>query len=404
MVAEGREQRRQSQKGKSHAPDLSDWYRYHLPPISPGDYTFDLMLEREREPGIPLRLTQSLSWSDLQNSLSGSITESLPDPNDPSTLPVTRGQLVRCNTTWDGKTYELFLMRTQSPQTQIDQGTITLTLQDDLALLQAGQEDWYFRTTKARPYGYFCNEIAAAVGKRLGIQTGQLAQGTKRLNIVMRQASGYAVIMKAYQEEHNASHRSFIVRIRNGLLEVVTPQRNALLYVLRDQIQTALLSAKTGTATPTTALTGTATIGTGKSAKKISFTALDRSVIARLGYIHKTKAFGQVKSMAELQDKVNRELAKGLRTNESISIQHAGIPFIHRGDGEEIELPAWGYKGAQAFVYCTGATHAVQGGSYISTFDFIARDPYRSLWSAENKAIAARADKRQKRHRDKLHG
>lgn len=385
--AAGREQRRRSHKGRSHAPDLRKWYRYHLPPLHPGDFTFELHLLRpDREP-LPIdHLVDTLSWDDETNVLTGSVSIHRPVPDDPTSLPIYRGQLLRCRVRWAGRKYELWTMRVLSPQTELDTATVTATLQDDLALLKADVRDWLFRKTKARKFGYTCDEIARLVAKRVGLKVGELAKGKKRQSIVKRGASAYDVLFAAYMEEHKASQRDFIIRIRNGALEVVTLRRNPLVYVLGEQMQTALIAQKSGPKAPPTVLTGRATIGKGHGAKKISYTEYDRRVVARLGYVHAHKNFGTVSSHGELREKVKRDLARGLRLNHKVTVTHAGIPFILRGDGVDVDLPREGYKDERAFMWCSRANHTVQGGTYTTDFDFTPKDLYLAAKKAAQRS------------------
>lgn len=386
-----------------HAPNLSAFYKYKLPPITPGDFEFLIDLLRQGLPDLSLdRMAQSLSWTDQGSALTGSVTLYRPDPANPLTLPIVRGDRIRCRVRWAGGVYELWTMRSDAPAIQVDQGTVQITLADDLILLDSNDLDWVFRKTKRRPYGYFCHEIAALVAKRLGLPTGELVKGTVRMSLVKRKASGKDVISQAYLNEKNASGRSFILRLRDGKVEVVTITRNPILYVLAGQIQTALIGQKGGSKSPTTALTGRAHIGHGKDTKKISYTAYDRSVISKLGYVPQTKDYGLVDSHAQLRADVTRDLAAGLRLPDTVTIDHAGIPFILRGDGVQIDLPAEGYSGKNSFAFATRCDHTVSAGVYTGEWDFNFTDPFLAEQQSEATAAAARAKKRAQRARPKV--
>jgi hypothetical protein len=412
----GREQQRSTPVAKARTPNLSHFYRYKQPSVTPGDFQFMLDVLRPKQPPLPIdRMVDTLTWTDQQSTMVGSLTAYRPESQDPRTLPISRGQLVRCRVKWEEGTYQLWTMRSTAPQVELETGQVTLTLQDDMALLDSGSRDWWFRKTKHRPYGYTCNEVAAIVGRTLGIKIRLAAKGTTRFELKLKGVTGLAVLKHAYQKEKAKSGRAFIIRMRNGELEIVPLARNPMIYLIGPQIQTAALAQKTGQKVPTTVLTGHGRLGHGHGTRGISYTDYDRSVVKLLGYVHDTHNFGRVSSHAELRGLVQRELAKRLRLNDTISITHQGIPFILRGDGIELELPAEGYKGSDSFVFCTRAVHTVQAGVYQTQWDFTATDPYigaglKSFSSSRNpktrarKAAAKRRAKRVTRPRPKLKG
>lgn len=399
----GRAQAAASAAAQVRAPDLSRFYRFKAPPITPGDFTFMLDLLRPRQAPLSLdRMVDTLGWDDEQSTLTGSLTAFRPKIDDPRSLPITRGMMVRCRVRWAGGTYQLWTMRTQAPQTEVETGNVTIPLIDDMVKLDTGKRDWWFRKTKHRPFGYTCDEIGHAVAATLGVKVRVLAKGTHRFELKMRHATGLAVLRQAYANEKAKAGRSFVLRLRNGELEVVPLARNPVLYVLAAQIQTALITQKGGSAAPTTVLTGRGRIGHGKHTVPVSYTEFDRGVVNLLGYVHDTKDFGRVDSHSDLRDQVKRELAKRLRFNDTITIQHQGIPFILRGDGAQVGLPSEGYGGANSFVFCTRANHTVQSGVYTTQWDFTSRDPFLAQLRSDAKAAAARAAKRKQRSRPKL--
>lgn len=405
MASKGAQQAMLTAMAVARTPSLAGFYRYQAPAITPGDYEFHLDLLRPRLPALSLdRMVQALTWDDTQTTLSGSVTAYYPDPSDPSAIPVTRGQLIRCSVDWGGKNqrYRLWTMRVGAPTPQVDTGSVSIPLSDDTALLDGGTRDWWFRKTKRRPYGYFADEIAGSVASTLGVKVRGLVRGSVRQEVKLKAATGLAVIKRAYSNEQTHSGRSFIIRIRDGELEVVPLQRNPTLFVLSRQIQTALITQNSGSKVPTTVLTGRGHVGSGKGAQRVSWTEYDRAVVRLLGYVHDTKDYGRVESAADLKGRVQRDLASRLRINNNVQITHGGIPFIGRGDAVEVNLPAWGYGGAQSFVFCIGGTHTVQAGLYQSSWTFNASDPYLQALKSEQKAQAARAKKAAARKRSKV--
>lgn len=400
----GRDQRRKSKTATARTPDLSHFYRYRLPPITPGEFQFTLEMLRPHKPPLSLdRMVDTLSWDDEQSTLTGNLTAYRPDLDDPTSLPITRGMLVRCRVKWDGPTYELWTMRTKAPRIEVDTGNVSIDLEDDMAKLDVGKRDWWFRKTKHRPHGWTCDEVAKQVARTLGVKVRRVSQGTTRFELKLKHTTGLAVLRAAYGKEKAHAGRSFVIRLRNGALEIVPLQRNPIAYVLSRQIQTALITQKGGSQQPYTVLTGRGHVGKGSDAKKVLFTAYDRRVVRLLGYVHHTKNYGRVDSHADLRGQVRRDLAKELRLTNTVTIQHQGIPFILRGDGVQIDLPREGFKGSDSFAFCTRANHTVQAGTYTTEWDFSLRDPYLAQQRADQKAAKKRAAKRKKRSRPKLH-
>lgn len=396
----GREQRRRTATAQSRTPNLARFYGQTLPPIHPGEFEFHFDLLRPKLDPFRLRTVDTAGWDDEQSVLTGSLTAFRPDPTDPSSLPIGRGDLIRCRTVWGDNTYDLWTMRCGPPQAETDTGNVSVVLRDDMALLDGTRLDWFFRKTKHRKRGFTADEITIEVCKRLGARVGTMPHATVRQTLHRRGASGLAVLKAAWSAEKAKTGVGYVIRLRNGAVEIVPIRRNPMLYVLEREIQTALITQKQGSKIPATALEGHGHIGQGKDAKKISFTAYDRDVVHALGYVHRVKQYGRVDSHADLRDQVKRDYAAGIRVNDTISVQHQGIPFIVRGDGVQVKLPAEGYSGKQSFVYCTRANHVVQAGVYTTNWDFTLVDPFVAELEAEQKAAAARAAKHGSRSRD----
>jgi hypothetical protein len=397
----GREQRKRSATGKARTPSLDSFYRYSLPPVTPGDFSFELTLLRPGLSSVPLdRLCESFEWNESSSEMTGSMQLRRPRTDEPGSLPIERGHRVRCRVRWAGSWYVLWTMRVQPPETNLEEGLVQVTLQDDMDLIKRTKRDWSFRQTKHRRFGYFPEEIVRLVCKRAGIRVGAIATGRHRLpSLSLKNATPLDVFKAAYKHEREKTGRSFVIRIRDGKLEIVPLKRNPAVYVLARQIQTAMLQQEPANENPATVLTGRGRIGSGKAAKKVSYTDYDRAVVKRFGYVHREKDYGRVESVGDLRGKVERDMANMLKVNLTANIQHAGIPFIRRGEGAKLNLPKEGFSGKQAFVYATTATHTVSAGGYTSTWDFTTDDPYVKLREEAEKA--QREAKRNERKRAK---
>lgn len=402
----GREQRKRTASARSRQPALDRFYRYTLPPEVPGEFTFELMLLRPHLPDFSLdRFCESFMWEESSSEMTGNLQLHRSDAADPASLPISRGDRVRCRVKWAGSWYELWTMRAKPPEVQLEENTVSVDLVDDMDLIKRTRRDWTFRPTKHRKFGYFPEEIVRIVCKRQGIKVGAIAKGKFRVPAMhLKNATPLDVFKRCYVHEKQKTGRSFVVRIRNGKLEIVPLKRNPLVYVLAKQIQTALITQEPASETPATVLTGRGRVGSGKDARKVAYTDYDREVVEKFGYVHNTKNYGRVTSLADLRGKVQRDLAKQLKVNRTATISHQGIPFIRRGEGAKLDLPKEGFAGKQAFVYATTATHNVQGSNYQSTWDFTTDDPYVKLKEEAEKEQRAEKRKERKRTKEKVAG
>lgn len=395
----GREQRKRSPTARSRMPALDQFYRYTLPPITPGEFDFELTLLRPKLPPVNLdRFCESFMWEESSSEMTGNLQLHRPDAANPATLPIQRGQRVRCRVKWSGSWYVLWTMRVQPPEVQPEENNVSVNLVDDMDLIKRTKRDWSFRSTKHRRFGYFPEEIVRLVCKRAGIKIGAIAKGRHRVpSLHLKNATPLDVFKQAYSHEKVKTGRSFVIRIRDGKLEIVPLKRNPVVYLLAKQIRTALISQEPASEDPATVLTGRGRVGSGKDAKKVSYTDYDRAVVEQYGYVHNTKDYGRVESKTDLRGKVQRDLAKQLKVNRTATISHQGIPFIRRGDGAKLAFPKEGFSGAHAFVYATTATHNVQGSNYQSTWDFTTDDPFVKLKEEAEKD--QREEKRKERKR-----
>lgn len=367
---------------------------------------WQLTLLRPRRPPLDIdSMVESFEWNDESSSLSGNLQCHRPKPLEPDSFPISRAERVRCRVKWGGRSwYELWTMRTKAPQTQVDTNTVSVDLVDDLDMLKGSKRDWSYRKTRHRHHGYTCDEVALLVARRIGVRVRVLAKGKHRFDkLVKKNAYPLDVLKLAYKNERDATGRRFIIRMRDGALEIVPYARNSQLYVLNRQLQQVAVQTQPKHERPFTALTGHAHVGKGKHSKKIRYTRLERRAVARLGYMHQDKRYGKVSSMHDLQQKVHRDLADSLHVDHTAQVTHTGLPFVRRGEGAQLDLPREGFRGHRAFVYVDSANHQVQSGSYTTDFTFTSDDPYLANEKREAKEAKQREEKRRKRQRRRHH-
>lgn len=365
---------------RARKTNLERYYRRRLKPVTPGEYGFSLRLIRAPFEDFVLDdLVESFEWVDERAAMSGNVQLRRPDPYTREALPIGRGHRIRCTVNWGAHRFVLWTMRCEEPETTVDgdQVGLSVSLVDDMDLVERSEKDRTYRVTKRRKRGFFPHEMVAREAARDGIRVGRLARCEHRMSKVhMKRASLLDFAVKVYGHEHEKSGRKFVLRMQDGRFEVIPYQRNQTLYVLADEIRSAVISRSSSEKRPPTVLTGRGRVGKGKDAKKIKHTEYRRRMVARFGYTHKQKDYGRVESREELRRKVRRDLAKFYRVDSRASVQVQGVPFIRRGDGCEMLLESEGFKGDRRFVFCTSARHQVQQGTYTSELDLAVTDPF----------------------------
>lgn len=400
----GRKERERSHEGRTRRPNLVEVWKRKLPSIRPGRYDFEFTLLRGRG-WRALRIggtLQSVSWVDEAAALTGSLVGRRPVANDPSSLPIERGTRVRCRVRYrDHDWRELWTMRCAEPEVDLETGELNVELADDLSLVRGHVREWSYRKTKRRKKGWRAHRIVLDVAETIGLKVGELVEGTTWVKKITGRMSGLDVIRRAYEVEHKETRRRYIVRMRNGKLEVVQYRRNRVLYSVGDQIVSALLRRE-GRAQPTTVIVGKAKIGKGSDTKKIEHTEHRRKVVRKLGYVEREKNYGRVDSKRDLIKQIRRDLADELKMRPSATVSFPGVPYIRRGDACEVDLPAEGYRDDQAIVFVTRAAHTIDTTSYRTEIDVIADDPFEKYREQREKEL--RAKKRRERRRRRRRG
>lgn len=390
----GRQQRKASTPAKQ--PDVQGLYKRDMPPIRPGEFTFEIVqLAGGRVVQNVGPLTESLGWADEAAMLTGQIVVNIPHEGPKLTLGFNHE--VRLRVIDSGRWYELWRMRCAEPETSIDGHTLSIELKDDLTPLQRSIRDWSFRRTKRRRRGWRCDEITRQVAKKEGVRVRRLEKGKHRLSaLVKKEGSGLDVIREAYIKERDASGRRFVIRMRDGMLEVVAYRRNPVLYTLEREFISGTITRERGTSEhPYTVITGHASVGRGKRRKKVTVTVHDRGIVAQFGYHAKAVNYGNQKSRAALTATIKRELALNLKTKPSVTVTYPGIPFINRGDAVRVFIPEHGLRGKDALFYAQACRHQLDGSGYTTDFDLVQDDPFRVL---QDDADKAKRDKARKTH------
>lgn len=382
---------------KARQPDLRRYYAHRLPEFDPADFAMELTLIRGSAPALALNaVTESVDWQDTSgtSAMTGSLSLRRPLPQDANSLPIGRGQRVRMKIKWGGSWYKLWDMRTESPSVDLS-GTVSVDILDEMDMARRSQRDRLYRKDKAHPKGWTADQVVRHAAKVDGIKLGKLAKGKHHMKRLKRNDASFLDIARsAYQEETDETGRRFVMRFRDGRFEVVPYTRNAVTFRFGANIIQGSVSRE-GTAKPVTAITGTARLGKGKSAKKIRFTLADKRVTKRFGYYHREKDYGHVTSLAALKTKVHRAYAESLRVTRKASFTVPFTPFLRRGDAVMLDLPSEGYAGANAFAFITDVEHRIAAGTRQTTITVDDVDPIHYYKEQREKVLREKA--RQKR-------
>jgi hypothetical protein len=396
----GRQERLRKHIARIRRPNLYALYSRVISDLRPGGFTFRLTLYRGAEAPVPLdRVVESFFWEDTQASLVGGLELRRPLPEHAGSLAVGSSMIVRCDVHWQSRWYRLWTMAIKTPESPLYEGTTSIELEDDLTRLDRDERDWIFRKTKTRKRGYRCDEIAREVCRREGVRVGYLARGTKLQVLKKKRTRGLAVIKEAYEEERKATGRKYVVRMRDGELDVLPLGRNSILFEFREQVEDASVS-QSQKQRPVTVLVGT---GRTKKGTKLRHTEQSLKVIARYGKVTKEKNYGRVEGLADLRSRVQRDYADEIRVKHTGEITVPLVPFLRRGDGLRWVTKEAGWHGAtkesrdRSFVFATGVRHEVTSGSQTSRITLSQEDAYAKDAERVDKLDRDAAEKRRKK-------
>lgn len=389
---------------KRPRPKLGKFYGRALKDITPGRFLFRWELLRPDHPTLDIgsQLVDA-SWTDASSAITGSLTLRRPKPQSAQSLPIANGHMVRLSVRWGGGWYRLWTMRVQRPPSvDLDSGTLSVDLAEDMILADRGTRRWRFRKTKARKHGWYADEVTRAVCRKAGIKFGSCPKGTKRMSISVK-GSPLDAIRKAWKEEQEKTNQKYIIRLRDGALEVIPLRRNEILYIFEEQVRSAMVEAQQASK-PVTVIHATGRIGKGSEAKKVKFTATDIRLLKRLGRVEEEWKAGRVASRQELKERAQRRLAQKIRVTRTASMTVPGVPFLRRGDGIRWKTKEAGWRGPDRFsrdrsyVFITEITHSVSGsGAYTSDVRLTQKDPYVRDQMRRDEIARKKARERRKR-------
>lgn len=394
--SQGRQERANSPTGKLRAPNLASIYTKALRDIEAGDFSFRTVLVRPEKPKddgrtiILDRATTSIEWTDASAVLSGSLTLHRPAPLAVSALPIKERHRIRLLVRWGGSWYRLWEMRVESdPEPTGSSGDVRVELADDLANLRQNERDWEFKKSKHRPDGWPPQAVARAVANREGVDAGKIAKGEARIKKLKRTCSGLEILMRVYAAERKKTDRKFVIRLRDGRLEIVPVERHKVLYEIKGmEIDYSTETGSPKKRRPTTVIEAKGRIGK----KKVEVKVFREAILKRFGLSTAERSYGKVDSKQELKEKAMRELAEEVKVKRTAMLTIPGIPFMERGDTVRwiTEEPGWSGPSFgtrdRSYAYITAVTHSATPANFTSSMTVSQVDPFLETGDDASKA------------------
>jgi hypothetical protein len=339
-------------RGRARSTAPRNFWGRPGPKIAYGREHFRVTLLRGRRiPRLPLdRLIETVTWTDESAILTGDISlRQAPYVKQP--IPVLAGHQVLCEiaNSPNGPYRELWRMRVSQPQREFREGTASFSLQSDLALLQASEDD--FRYGKGRRYkrGPRGDQVIRDVCRRYGVRVRSCPRMRHRVRkLVMLNVSPLDVIVRVLKLERTNHGRRFAIYFERGKLEIRPLRRSNLLLELGPSVINAALSdsIKENFATALTVRTGASEEKQPdsknrkvKRKKKIVVKIKSPSAVARYGYIHRIVYAQDADTPGEAKAQGRRYLAKLARPNKEATISHRGIPWVKRLQAIRLSFP-----------------------------------------------------------------
>lgn len=302
-----------------------------------------------------------------------------------SLFNIGRGNKIRVDVSLkgDGKFIEFFTQRITEANHTVSSGVRTFPMADDLALLQASEDDFKYKKGKAKPRGWLVHEAVRDVCKRFGVKIGKLAATKHRIkNYVRTEVDPLSVITDFYLAERTNTGRRFTMKWKKDKLNIEPLKRSAALIELGPELMEAVLreSPEEGWATAVTVrgrnemLKGKDSKGRRRvSQKKISVKVKNAAAIKKYGYVHRIVYAPDADTPGEARALGQRHIAKKAKPQRALSLTIPMIPTLHKGDAIRLGLPEVGLK---QIVYVSEVTQSVSSGSATTEASVIFTDPY----------------------------
>lgn len=377
-------------RGKNRRDSLPNFWERSAPDLRFGEEDFRVTCFRgerknpaERKVSLDSYVT-GIGWEDAGPILRGSL--SLMKAKGHKPLAVSEGHVIQLEAAkkQGGKYRVIWKMRVENVSASAAAGSMELTLADELAWLQKSKDEWMFKKAKQgkgdnrtkRPRGWLAHQVAEEVCRRYGVKVGRLAKGTKRItNLTEKNASPLEIIMKAYKIERDHTGRKFVVRMREGRLEVVLLRRSKTMLLMGETLIEATITRGLRAGMATAAhVRATLKDSSKEKHKKIEADVVSKRASKRYGYVHTTIHLDDpVNSKAQARKLAKRKLVTSMRPSREVTLTHPGVSSLFRGDAIRMRLPELGLT---EIVYVKSVSHSVGSGEYTMSVTCGFQDPY----------------------------
>lgn len=395
-------QTKASSRSKVRSNEIRDLWTAPAPPLDFGREQFRFSVDRSARRLATISIDswiEDADWTRAGPNRTGDVNFYRPLGAHAASM-ITYGDMLICE--WSqfdnaGPWNRLWRMKIATPEQELQEGIITLTLSSVLDGLTKSKVAWKFRTDKTHPNGWTADQITIAVCKRFHIPLISVPKGTWHIDKYVRKSeSPEDVITWAWAQERKHTGRRFDVDSSTGEVNVTELAEPKYMLILgADMIDATVKQSMTGIASAVVA-TSTHKVKGHKKDTKLRVKVVDPGREKRYGYIVKTmKAPSKIQSTADLRDWAKRRLATMYRAKKQLQFVHPGIPLVDRGTALRIYLPE---ADLEQIVFVTSAEHSLSAGSYQIQCSCGFDDPFaadlRKARVQQKKDAAAAARKR----------
>jgi hypothetical protein len=341
----------------------------------------------------------SCSWDDATAILTGSLSLALPRFGGRQRTPEQRlekGDQVACYVSMHGEPYRyVWTMRVFKPEYHAADHQRSFDLMNDLEMLRQSEDKFVFKAKDRRhPHGWTGPQIIREVCRRYAIPIGGIYGSSRPLtkNARIHAQNPLEVIRQVVTRERKRHGRRVFIRWYRGRLYVLPLRRSPDLLLLGPTLIDAVLASELPEQFAS-ALTIRSV------AKEKLHLRLESKVSQRLyGYVHKNVWSAHAKTPAALRAEGMAYLRAAAKPKQTLSLSHAGIPFIRRGDAIRVELGDRAMR--RQILWVNHVTHQAQAEGYSMEVEMTFEDPFISrrgqsvltkLKASRDDAVANRA-------------
>lgn len=364
-------------------------------------YDFRFFAMRSGYDDTQLHNVEQVGWDDGAPNRGavtiGQLTLRDPSYGESAHITVGEGDRVRCEVNAGSGFQELWTMRVSQPQLSAYARQRSYSLANDIDLLDRSTDDFVFRAGKGteKPNGWTFDQVIATVCRKYGVRIGALAVGKfrRKKTWAWRGIPPTLAFQQAMNTERVHTGRRFIVRYSKNALWVLPLRRSPHLIALGPSLIEAAYSSHLPQGTSGTGvnegwfasaltLRGLRDEPIKKDAKGHNVTKKHKIVaqlespasIKRFGYVHRVVWSPDAKTDSELTKQGNEYLAAVAKPVKELTLTHAGMPFIRRGDAIQLGLGDEALR--KQIVWVTEVSFSLTAGDFTMDLTVTFDDPY----------------------------